>query len=213
MDIDVKEKLYTCQDNAGLFQVIDETCNDPEQTVFFLPPDTIFSEDSLYNLYKEFAGEMVNVAIPHLRIIREKCNFKLPMMKNQLVEESFKILHYSAEYSKKEQIDNVWHKGIYLRKHTMNHCLPTMYSCNFIPEDKDLMRKVASNKYFWDSEYLAACYENRRLRILGSAALACCFELTGEMENRAALVRGRTEWHNRAEHRFTGCGLCTYTYY
>lgn len=197
-------------DPIRILGLLDKTCNNPNHYVFFMPPDTIFSQWSLYNLYSEFRHDRANVAIPHMRINREQANINIPCGREEFNAQCLPILHYSAIYSENECVDNLWYKGIYRRERSFSHCLPTIYWCNFIPEDRPVFGFLQNNKYFWDNQWLEYCYEARRMRIVGSGEIAGCYEMTGKDENHAKLVRGQSQWHQNQKNRFTGCGLTCY---
>jgi hypothetical protein len=196
--------------NLGIVEAAQRTCEEKDHVVFYLPPDTLFSEGSLVSLIHHYGDEPVHVAVPHLRVDRERENFSLPCAHEEMVKQAWDILHYTARLSKYGIEPSVRHKGITLRRTGMEHAIPTIYYCNFDRADAIWLADYYTRKYLWDNQWTANCFSRGKLRIVGSASMACCFETTNAADNHPDAVEGarfdRTAMHNCA------CRCMTYVY-
>ena len=189
-------------------------CYKQNAAMFFVPPDTIFSIETIVNIITMFNEENIHIAIPHLRINRESFNHDIFNTNKELCSYAIKYLHSSAEYSRKVHTENLCHMGITIRDNgkslILNHSLPTIYYCNFDKSDIEVLRVEAQNKYAWDSKFLAHVYKMNRVRVVGSSDFACCFETTLSNVNVAGRKINLTdEYKHRNEHNL-GLGKFLY---
>lgn len=174
---------------------------------FLLMPDTIYSEDTLYNCAKYAEHRNIYVAWPHFRFIAEdveKINIDFPITSLRLMDILWPHQHQTTVYANidapmnlsrsRQSVRNVGNYSV------VNHCYPTIYF--FKPDEDDINCWVNRDRKDWiwyDTGFFKHAVGTKRCRILGSSDFVFCAEL----ENRESHNHELSErsYNDRCDHR------------
>jgi hypothetical protein len=158
---------------------------------FMLPPDTVWSYGSLYNLAMMSEHLDVAIAVPHFRVSDTfKC--ALPVSPDTLLRISMSHPHKTFIESFDTLPENQCHYGYSLRwitkdLLTMRHNMPSIAMVRLNPRDAEMFLNypfLEKDGIFiepctqWDRGFLNKVVEENRLKVIGSSDMATCVELT-----------------------------------
>lgn len=146
-----------------------------------LPPDTIWSEDGLYNLVKIGVNKKYCIAVPHNRIADFDAPTKIPIKATELVKHVFSLPEHAITTLYDDLPKNQTHFGVSVRKisntmSVMTHNLPTVYFCKFTEYDYRFFNLYKYSN--WDRDWLEALISQDRLRVVSSSDICYLVELT-----------------------------------
>ncbi len=167
-------------------------CVDNNLIMFMAPPDTVFSNDSVYNSIsfaylkrKSFAAAHPRVSTNFVDHYREfpKDGFKSPEMVAYALNNS----HPNFEYADEELSFSTVHAGISYRKiskslYAVTSNMPSPYVV--IPTSEDIVFFEESGTFNdWDRGWLSLLLKKNRVKISGSSDMFFCMELTEDRDN------------------------------
>ena len=190
------EKFQTSQTivryimNVALLRFLRKAIDD--HALFILaPPDTIFSNGSLYNSVMSVHYKGVGFASIPMRVemdtlkdesVQAMIERGTVISSPKLVEIGLKNLHEKFVYANDELDENTTHYGVSIRKITdqlynVIGNLPTVWVVRPLEEDyQHFLKKGDFNE--WDRGWLELLIKRNRIKISGSSDIFFCIELT-----------------------------------
>ena len=164
-------------------------CVEMDCAAFIAPPDTMFGDKSLTNIFAYAQERNVCVAVPHVRVTPGIFDEDNPASSNaRLVAASWKNLHRTwIESNSDRELTNSYSGGVSWRKlsddlYGVTHLLPTVYLARPVLSDVEWMEAYQLNGV-WDHSWPSKLVAENRQRVIGSSDAAFIAEVTPEFGN------------------------------
>jgi len=181
-------------------------CVDNKLIMFMAPPDTVFSNDSVYNSILFAYFKRKSFAAAHPRISTNFVNHFREFPKDgfessEMVAYALNNAHPNFEYANEELSLSTVHAGISYRKiskslYAVTSNMPTVYVV--IPASEDIVFFEESGTFnAWDRGWLSLLLKKNRVKISGSSDMFFCMELTEDRDD--AIVqpnRVKSPWND-----------------
>ncbi|VAW70952.1 hypothetical protein MNBD_GAMMA12-2429 [hydrothermal vent metagenome] len=167
-----------------------------ENALFIMaPPDTIFSDGSIYNAVKSVYYKSVCFGSAHPRVkfdLLEDQKIKTMACGGEsissptMVKLAMTHLHDKYLYANDELDENTTYAGVSIRKindelYSVIHNLPTTYVVYPLEEDYQFFKRKGDFNQ-WDREWLQLLVKKNRIKISGASDQFFCVELTSKDE-------------------------------
>lgn len=182
--------------------------------LFQLPPDCIWGNGSIGNLWAYARNKKVSIASAHLRVDEHRfCSatpsLPKPLTNGHLAELAYLYPHQSASSSWSDQDNSTMDGGISLgqltpRLITCLHHLPTVHLAYFESSDVEFF-KSAIDFGEWDQKWPAMLIASGRYRVMAGTDGCFMVELTHATKNLAKVQAGSA--HDERHHRVAANNL------
>ncbi len=190
---DIENEKKSIIANTSIIKVF-KYCLDNQLIMFMAPPDTVFSNYSVYNSISYSYLKRKSFAAAHPRI---NDNFLSDFIQfpedginsNEMVAYTFKNAHQNFKYADEELPLNTVYAGISYRRfssslYAITSNMPTTYVV--IPTLEDInFFKTSGTFNDWDRGWLSFLLKKNRVKISGSSDMFFCVEIT---ENKADAI-------------------------
>lgn len=194
--------------HAGLLWQIKE-CVKEEARMLLLPPDSIFGDKTVSNLFKIGKEPKTCVVAPHPRALPDILNEEY-QSNESLVEASWKHLHRSwTDAEDESERQNSFIGGVSWQKLdskliAVKHLLPTPYFCDFTNEDQmffDTSPGIGVIDHVWPSILV----QKGRMKYAASSDACFIVEITEHDKNLPPVIRGQDTskfWRQHPHNQF-----------
>jgi hypothetical protein len=169
---------------ALLFEFIKEMqiCLKTDSKLLMAPPDSLYGDGSLKNLFKLGRQSDICVAVPHPRVLPDILNDLPSRMTNaQLVKKSFDNLHTTIN----TRIGGVLWRKMDEDLYAVQHHLPTPYLLHFTEEDLNFYKHQITFGVI-DHTWMSVLVPKGRVRHVTSSDLCFICEVTPACQNVCA---------------------------